>query len=151
VDDQKVQDFLSLYDENEDKKFDKKEAFEFLHPMILAQMRDSENAQPAEPETKTFEEQEKEDFEKERTRLNEVIELNFVHFDKDNTGYLEPSEIKAFLQAVNKEFGEERQIGDEQVNDFLTAFDDDGDKKFNKEEAFEFLLPLIVAMEQKDQ
>ena len=79
--------------------------------------------------------------------MKATIELNFQHFDKDGTGYLEGEEVTTLLDAIGKELKIEGKVNKEDYEQFMRDYDDNGDGKFTRKEAYEFLYPIVAGME----
>ena len=76
-------------------------------------------------------------------RLKQVIDAIFMKYDTDNSGTLEDKEILNLITDAFKSLGRNKEIGSQQVNQFIMAIDKNGDGKIAKAELFEILKKFI--------
>ena len=78
-------------------------------------------------------------------QLRQAIDAIFNKYDSDKSGTLEGSEIFSLISDAFKSLGRNRQVKEEEVNQFIKAIDKNGDSKISKVELFEILKKLISA------
>jgi Ca2+-binding EF-hand superfamily protein len=76
-------------------------------------------------------------------QLRQAIEAIFAKYDADKSGTLEGNEIFSLINDAFKSLGRQRQVKEEEVNQFIKAIDKNGDSKISKHELFEILKKLI--------
>jgi Ca2+-binding EF-hand superfamily protein len=65
-------------------------------------------------------------------QLKHAINAIFMKYDTDNSGTLEDKEIHSLITDAFKSLGRNKEIGGQQVNQFITAIDKNGDGKIAK-------------------
>ena len=76
-------------------------------------------------------------------QLRQAIDAIFSKYDTDKSGTLEGSEIFSLISDAFKSLGRNRQVKEDEVNQFIKAIDKNGDAKISKVELFEILKKLI--------
>jgi len=76
-------------------------------------------------------------------QLRQAIDAIFNKYDSDKSGTLEGSEIYSLISDAFKSLGRNRQVKEEEVNQFIKAIDKNGDSKISKVELLEILKKLI--------
>jgi Ca2+-binding EF-hand superfamily protein len=76
-------------------------------------------------------------------QLRQAIDAIFAKYDTDKNGTLEGNEIFSLINDAFKSLGRNRQVKEEEVNQFIKAIDKNGDSKISKPELFEILKKLI--------
>ena len=111
-------------DENGDGNISKAEMKEFIEKIRATQIDD---VQEAVAEIIHQEE------------VKELIDEIWLTYDKDNSGMLSKSEMKAFIVAYLKKLGEENRLPQEQFNALFASVDENGDGQISKAELKEFI------------
>lgn len=76
-------------------------------------------------------------------QLRQAIDAIFNKYDTDKSGTLESNEIFNLISDAFKSLGRNREVSQEEVNQFIAAIDKNGDGKIAKPELFEILKQLI--------
>jgi Ca2+-binding EF-hand superfamily protein len=76
-------------------------------------------------------------------QLRQAIDAIFSKYDTDKSGTLEGSEIFSLISDAFKSLGRNKQVKEDEVNQFIKAIDKNGDSKISKVELFEILKKLI--------
>ena len=76
-------------------------------------------------------------------QLRMAIDAIFNKYDTDKSGTLESNEIFNLISDAFKSLGRNREVSQEEVNQFIAAIDKNGDGKIAKPELFEILKQLI--------
>ena len=76
-------------------------------------------------------------------QLRQAIDAIFAKYDTDKSGTLEGGEIYNLINDAFKSLGRNRQVKEEEVNQFIKAIDKNNDAKISKPELFEILKKLI--------
>ncbi len=69
-------------------------------------------------------------------QLRQAIDAIFSKYDSDKSGTLQGSEIFSLISDAFKSLGRNRQVKEEEVNQFIKAIDKNGDSKISKAELF---------------
>ncbi len=76
----------------------------------------------------------------------------FESYDKDNSGFLEISELRIIIKELFKEVNPNTIISDERINKLFTSCDINGDKKLSRKEFGKtlalFLDPVYLNMNE---
>ena len=134
--------YIKTFDTNSDSKFDYNEYSAFIKPIIEELLKRIDEMGNQNQDAPTPAEGQSAPTNAEEDKIKNIIDLNFAHFDKDNSGVLDRAEIKNLWNAIHKELKIETPDEDA-FNGFITAFDSDGDSKFDYNEAYKFLRPVI--------
>lgn len=76
-------------------------------------------------------------------QLRQAIDAIFNKYDTDHSGTLEQNEIFQLINDAFKSLGRNREVSVQEVNQFISAIDKNGDGKIAKPELFEILKKLI--------
>ena len=76
-------------------------------------------------------------------QLRQAIDAIFNKYDTDKSGTLEQNEIFQLINDAFKSLGRNREVSVQEVNQFISAIDKNGDGKIAKPELFEILKKLI--------
>ena len=76
-------------------------------------------------------------------QLRQAIDAIFSKYDTDKSGTLEDNEINNLINDAFKSLGRNREVTQQEVKQFITAIDKNGDGKIAKPELFEILKQLI--------
>jgi Ca2+-binding EF-hand superfamily protein len=71
--------------------------------------------------------------------VKELIDKIWSTYDKDNSGQLSKTEMKAFVLAYLTQVGEENRLPEKQFNSMFTQVDDNNDGQISKAEMKEFI------------
>jgi Ca2+-binding EF-hand superfamily protein len=66
--------------------------------------------------------------------VRDVIDVVWVQYDKDKTGFLDKKETKDFIKGILKELGESFKFSDKEFESNFKAYDKDGSDALSKEE-----------------
>ena len=76
-------------------------------------------------------------------QLRQAIDAIFNKYDTDKSGTLEDNEIFNLINDAFKSLGRNREVTQQEVSQFISAIDKNGDGKIAKPELFEILKQLI--------
>lgn len=76
-------------------------------------------------------------------QLRQAIDAIFNKYDTDKSGTLEENEIFNLINDAFKSLGRNREVSQQEVKQFISAIDKNGDGKIAKPELFEILKQLI--------
>ena len=76
-------------------------------------------------------------------QLRQAIDSIFNKYDTDKSGTLEDKEVFNLISDAFKSLGRNREVTQQEVNQFITAIDKNSDGKIAKPELFEILKSLI--------
>lgn len=76
-------------------------------------------------------------------QLRQAIDAIFSKYDTDKSGTLEENEVFNLINDAFKSLGRNRDVSQQEVNQFISTIDKDGDHKIAKPELFEILKNLI--------
>ena len=69
--------------------------------------------------------------------IRDVIDTVFAVFDKDGNNELDQNEVHNFITAALRQMGEEKELSQAEVQEFMKEVDRSGDGKIQKNELFE--------------
>ena len=75
--------------------------------------------------------------------LRNAVNAVFDAYDKDKSGTLESNEITLLINDALKHMGQNRQVTQQEVNQFIQAVDKNSDGKIAKPELFEIFKKVI--------
>ena len=75
-------------------------------------------------------------------QINEIIDMAFMAYDVDDSGFLERSEIRRLIDDMCKEFGAPIMT-DEQLDDVIFQIDENNDGKFSIDELVSIIKPIL--------
>ena len=76
-------------------------------------------------------------------QLRQAIDAIFNKYDVDQSGTLESQQIFCLIRDAFKSLGRNKQVSQQEVQQFINAIDKNGDGKIAKPELFEILKKLI--------
>ena len=76
-------------------------------------------------------------------QLRQAIDGIFQKYDTDKSGTLEGKEVFNLINDAFKSLNRDKQVKQEDVNQFISAIDKNGDGKIAKPELFDILKQLI--------
>lgn len=76
--------------------------------------------------------------------LRNAVNSVFDAYDKDKSGTLESNEISLLINDALKHMGQNRQVTQQEVNQFISAVDKNNDGKVAKPELFEIFKRVIA-------
>lgn len=68
--------------------------------------------------------------------IRDIIDTVFAVFDKDGNNSLDQNEVHNFITAALKHMGEEKEVSQAEVQEFMKEVDRSGDGKIQKNELF---------------
>ena len=71
--------------------------------------------------------------------INQTIDDIWSNFDKDNSGYLDKNETKAFINSTLTEIGENSEYGEAEFEKCFKEFDKDGNGTISRDEMRAFI------------
>ena len=68
--------------------------------------------------------------------IRDIIDTVFAVFDKDGSNSLDQGEVHSFITAAMKQMGEDKEVTQAELQEFMKEVDQSGDGKIQKNELY---------------